>query len=277
MDTENVLPNADETAVAGEQPNTVDALANPDTGTESEKTEGEAEKAKPEKTEEQRELARRQRKIDRLVRQREELRAQLGRAPNAQDLRQAEIDGTNQATQDDSEHVSLSRAELQRLVKEEAAKLAPSIKQQEAEIEHRTGVIQSLAKTFGQEKFDALAADLDDMFGGLADANGRQKPATDAIFEADNPAAVIEFLTDPDNAERAESIGRMSGIQAGRAIAKVEAEIAAKKADGKPKASNAPRPVEALRGGGKTESTGPDPSNTKAWIRWRNEQERAGH
>ena len=271
MDTENVLPNADETAVAGEQPNTVDAPDQDAPKPDGENQEGEQ---KPEKTPEQREIDRMRRKIDRLVRQREELRA---RVPTPQDLRQSQIDGTNQSTQDDSEPVSLSRAELQRLVKEEAAKLAPSIKQQQAEIEHRTGVIQSLAKTFGQEKFDTLAADLDDMFGGLADANGRPKPATDAIFEADNPAAVIEFLTDPDNAERAESIGRMSGIQAGRAIAKVEAEIAAKKADGKPKASNAPRPVEALRGGGKTESTGPDPSNTKAWIRWRNEQERAGH
>ena len=275
MDPENVLPNAEAQAdaVAGEQPNPVDALAEPDAGTEGEKTEVEAKEAKPEKTEEQRELARRQRKIDRLVRQREELRAQLGRAPNAQDLRQASVDGTNRQEQDDSEPVSLSRAELQRLVKEEAAKLAPTIKQQQAEIEHRTGVIQSLAKSWGQEKFDTLAADLDDTFGGLADANGKPKPATDAIFEADDPAAVIEYLADPDNAERAEAIGRMGGIQAGRAIAKLEAEIAAKKADSKPKASNAPRPVEALRGAG-TANGAPDPRDVKAWIKHQNEQER---
>ena len=152
MDPENVLPNAEAQAdaVVGEQQNQADALADPN----AEKAEGEqseADKAKPEKTEEQRELARRQRKIDRLVRQREELRAQLGRAPNAQDLRQASVDGTNRQEQDDSEPVSLSRAELQRLVKEEAAKLAPTIKQQQAEIEHRTGVIQSLAKSWGGE------------------------------------------------------------------------------------------------------------------------------
>lgn len=274
MDPENVLPNAEAQAdaVVGEQQNQADALADPN----AEKAEGEqseADKAKPEKTPEQRQIDRQQRKIDRLVRQREELRAQIGRSPNAQDLRQAPIDGTNRQPQDDSEPVSLSRAELDRLIKQEAAKLAPTIKQQEAEIEHRTGVIQGLAKTWGQEKFATLAADLDDTFGGLADANGKPKPATDAIFEADDPAAVIEYLADPDNAERAEAIGRMGGIQAGRAIAKLEAEIAAKKADSKPKASNAPRPVEALRGAG-TANGAPDPRDVKAWIKHQNEQER---
>jgi hypothetical protein len=186
-------------------------------------------------------------------------------------LRQTPIDGTNRQPQDDSEPVSLSRAELDRLIKQEAAKLAPTIKQQEAEIEHRTGVIQGLAKTWGQEKFDTLASELDETFGGLADANGKPKPATDAIFEADDPAAVIEYLTDPDNAERAEAIGRMSAIQAGRAIAKLEAEIAAKRADSKPRASKAPAPVESLRAsGGKTDDRAP--TDPKAYMKWANER-----
>lgn len=272
MTTETVLPDAEAQAdaVAGEQQTQADALAEPN----AEKAEGEqseADKAKPEKTPEQRQIDRQQRKIDRLVRQREELRAQIGRSPNAQDLRQAPIDGTNRQPQDDSEPVSLSRAELDRLIKLEAAKLAPTIKQQEAEIEHRTGVIQGLAKTWGQEKFDTLASELDETFGGLADANGKPKPATDAIFEADDPAAVIEYLTDPDNAERAEAIGRMSAIQAGRAIAKLEAEIAAKRADSKPRASNAPAPVESIRAsGGKTDDRAP--TDPKAYMKWANER-----
>jgi hypothetical protein len=273
--SETVLPTAEAPAAdatAGEQQNQAEALAS-STSEQGEAQGDEAKEAKPEKTPEQREVERLRRKIDRLVRQREELRA---RVPEPQELRQQNIDGINRQPQDDSEPLSLSRAELQRLVNEEAKKLAPTIKQQQAEIEHRKGVIQTLAKTWGQEKFDTLAADLDDTFGGLADANGRPKPATDAIFEADDPAAVIEFLTDPDNAETAESIARMNDRQAGRAIAKLEAQIAAKKATGKPQASKAPAPLEALLGAGKSESAGPDPSDTKAWIRWRNEQERKG-
>ena len=100
------------------------------------------------------------------------------------------------------------------------------------------------------------------------------KPATDAIFEADDPKAVIEFLTDPDNADEAERIARLSPLQAGKAIAKLEVKLAEDKAKAKPKASNAPRPIEAVRGGGVPKGM-PDPSNTKAYIAWANAQERA--
>ena len=239
---------------------------------EVEETKDEAkEETKPEKTPEQREIDRMRRKIDRLVRQREEARAQInsGRVP------ESPIDDTNRTTQDDSETLSLSRAELQRMVKEEAARLAPVVKEQQAEIEHRQSVMQSLAKTWGQEKFDTLAADLDDVFGGLADRSGKPKPATDAIIEADDPAALIEYLADPEHADEAEVIARMNDRQAGRAIAKLEDKLAAAKAEAKPKASKAPAPLEATRGTGNS-SGPPDPKDTKAWVKWANEQERKG-
>ena len=52
MDPENVLPNAEAQAeaVAGEQQNQADALADPAADDGGEKTEGEAKEAKPEKT-----------------------------------------------------------------------------------------------------------------------------------------------------------------------------------------------------------------------------------
>lgn len=272
IDQETALPA--DAIQATEASGQHDTAAPTETSTEGENADAGKAEEKPQKSPEERERQRMQRGIDRKTRQAAEAKAEAAQLRAELDrLRAGSIDGTNRQPQDDSEPVSLSRAELARLVKEEAAKLAPTIKQQEAEIEHRTGVIQSLAKTWGQEKFDTLAAELDDTFGGLADASGRPKPATDAIFEADDPAAVIEFLADPENADRAEAIGRMGPTQAGRAIAKLEAEIAAKKADSKPRASNAPRPVEALRGAGTTNGA-PDPRNVKAWIKYQNEQER---
>jgi hypothetical protein len=228
------------------------------------------EEAKPEKTPEQREIDRMRRKIDRLVRQREELRAQ-----NNGRLQETPIGDTNRQPQDDSDTLSLSRAELQQMVKDEAARLAPVVREQQAEIEHRQSVVKSLASTWGQEKFDALASDLDDVFGGLADRSGKPKPATDAIFEADDPAALIEYLADPDHADEAEVIARMGDRQAGRAIAKLEAKLSAAKSEAKPKASKAPAPLEATRGTGTT-SGAPDPRDTKAWVKWANEQERKG-
>lgn len=232
-----------------------------------ETTEAAKEEAKPEKTPEQREIERSRRKIDRLVRQREELRAQLnGR------LQESPIDDTNRTTQDDSETLSLSRAELQRLVKEEASRLAPVVKEQQAEIEHRQSVMQSLAKTWGQERFDELASDLDEVFSGLADRSGKPKPATDAILEADEPAAVIEYLANPDHADEAEVISRMGPIQAGRAIAKLEAKLQAARAEAKPKKSSAPAPIEASRGQG-TAPSGYHPNMTDAqYAAWRKSQ-----
>ena len=237
MKTETVLPVATPVAEAGEQTES----AAPEQQTEAQveaKPEGEA---KPEKTPEQREIERMRRKIDRLVRQREELRA---RVPG--DLRERPIGGTNEEPQGDSDQLTLSRAQIQELIKAEAARLAPKLNEERAVIEHRQKVVSNLAKSWGQEKFDSLAAELEDTFGGLADARGQPKPATDAIFEAGDPKAVIEYLTDPEHSEEAEAIGRMNAVKAGMAIARIESRLKTSK----PQASNAPKPLEAVRGQG---------------------------
>jgi len=232
-----------------------------DSGDEADKSE-----KKAEKTAEQREIERLRRGIDRKTRQLAEARAHLGAARQVQPQRQAA---------DDNEPLTLSRAELQQMVTDEAQRLAPTLRSQQAETERRQGVIQSLAKSWGQERFDQVASDLDEAFDGLADSNGRPKPAIEAVFESDNPARVIEYLADPENADEAERIARMSAAQAGRAIARLEDKLSAQAAKDKPQHSKAKPPIEPIRGQGGV-ATAPDPSDTKAWIRWRNEQERKG-
>ena len=122
------------------------------------------------------------------------------------------------------------------------------MQQQQAEIEHRRSVVQRLATEFG-DRFDAVAADLDDALGGLAD-NGQPKPVAAAIFESDDPRSLIEYLADPDNADEAANLGRMGAVQAGRAIARLESKLAAAKAQAKPQPSKAPAPIEPIRGQG---------------------------
>jgi hypothetical protein len=178
----------------------------------------------------------------------------------------------NQSEQDDSEPLSLSRQELERLVQEEARKLAPVLKDQETVEEQRRKVAAGLAEKWGQEGFLERSQNLDAAFGGLVTANKQLKPAVEAIFEADDVGAVIEYLADPDNATEAEAIARMGPIQAGKAIAKLEYKLQAKKATDKPQPSKAAPPIETERGQG-TINRAPDPSNTKAWIAWMNEQE----
>lgn len=239
--------------------------------------EGKDDKPKPEKTPEERERARMQRGIDRRTRQLAETRAQM------QQLQQQLASLTNKPNQNDnhttsqgdSEPLTLTREQLAEMVKAEAQKLAPSLNEQNAAVEKRKSVVQSLATTWGQERFDELSSDLDDAFGGLTDSSGRPKPAIEAVFEADNPAPLIEYLADPDNSDEAEAISRMSPVQAGKAIARLEDKLKGAKAKDKPQPSKLPPPIDPPRGKGGA-SVAPDPSDTKAWIRYRNEQERKG-
>lgn len=275
MTTENALPQGDNAAAgANNDDNTAADHENEhgdagDAGNSTGAAEGEGNAAsaeqQKEKTAEQRELARLRRRVDNLTRQKYELRAAATPAQQQQ----------QHADENDDEPVSMTRAELQRHIAEQAKQLAPALTQQQAVVDRRQGVVASLAKEWGTEKFNTLASDLDDVFDGLADRSGAPKPATDAIFESDNPKGLIEYLTDPDNVEEAERIATMSPIQAGRAIARIEDKIAAAGKAGKPKPSNAAAPLEAPRNSvGKTSSM-PDPSNTKAYIAWANAQEQA--
>ncbi|HOV56820.1 MAG TPA: hypothetical protein PLN91_02995 [Rhodanobacteraceae bacterium] len=265
---ETTKPEADQPAqTEGEQ-----AKAEGEEGAEKAGQEGEK-PPKKEKTAEEKEIARLRRRVDNLTR-----RLYQSGANQPQDLQSGPIERTNQNQQADSEELRLSRAELQKLVDQRARELAPTLKQQTDEIEHRRTVVEKLSQSWGQEKFDQLASDLDDAFGGLADRSGKPKPATDAIFEAEDPAALIEYLADPEHSVEAEAIARMSPVQAGRAVAKLELKLAEErakqKAEAKPKRSNAPAPVETGKAGGASNGM-PDPSNTKAWIAWRNAQEGA--
>jgi len=185
-------------------------------------------------------------------------------------LQYTQTSGNNQPAQDDSELLSLSRQDLERLVQDEARKLAPVLKDQETVIEQRRRVAEGLAKEWGQDGFNARAQDLDAAFNGLTTADKSPKPAVDAIFEAEKPAAIIEYLTDPDNASEAEAISRMSAVQAGRAIARLEMKLSAKVPD-KPQPSKAPAPIENERGQGKIVSD-PSQMSDKEFILWRKRQ-----
>lgn len=257
MTTENALPTATEAtagtqqAEASAETKALNAAIDSAEGENQDNTEAAADKPKEEaapkkeKTQEEREIARLRRRVDNLTRR---LYEGKSRGDERQLTPQA-IEDDNRTQQRDNEPLSLSRQELQELIDKEARKLAPTIKQQEAEIEHRRSVVTKLATDLGKEKFDALASDLDDALDGLT-ANGRPTPAADAIFGSEDPRALIEYLADPDNADEAEAIGRMSAVQAGRAIARLDTKLASKKAQAKPQPSKAPPPIEDIRGQG---------------------------
>lgn len=206
-----------------------------------EKTEKTDDEPKPPKTPEQREIDRLRKAVDRKTRQREEARAEANQLRER--LTSFQMPAQN-GDASDSDTVSLTRSQLAEIVKNEAQRLAPALGDQHREYERRQSVIKSLAQTWGQEKFDEVASELDEAFGGLRDSSGRPKAAVEAVFESDAPAKIIEWLADPENLEEAERISKLSAVQAGRAIARLEAKLA-----DKPKPSKLPAPIEPMKGG----------------------------
>jgi hypothetical protein len=275
LDQETALPT-DGNVAAGEQAQTPAAAVTEQPGAQVEGQEpsaadgeqtAEQKEAKKEKSPEQREIERLRRRVDNLTRQKYTLAAQLPQG-QAQPQQQQNTPASN------DEPVTLSRAELQKLIAEQAQQLAPAVTEQRAVMEHRQAVVNKLAKDWGEQEFNAKAMDLDLAVGGLKDAQDRPKPVTDAIFEADDPKALIEYLIDPDNAAEAERLASLPALRVGREIARIEAKLELAKKEAKPQASKAARPIEAVKGGG-VPSGMPDPSNTKAYIAWANAQDRA--
>ena len=258
MTIETVLPEAPFVdAVADGQPEHADQS--------EEVTKPEGEEAKPaddqpkkEKTHEEREIARLRRRVDNLTRQKYELQARP--------LREPENQGDNRQQQADSDALSLSRAELRELVEKEARRLAPTISKQDAEIEHRSGSMKGLVKELGAERFQELTDDLAAVFDG-----GKQM----AILEADNPRALLEYLTDPENADEADRIAGMSDSRAGRALFGIEAKLKAAADKAKPVPSKAGAPLEPLRSEAAAPNGMPDPKNVSAYIAWANKRDAA--
>ena len=283
MSTETALPQSEQVVAeagaeekilpAGEQvetpPEELDADGNP-------KPKAAEPPPKKEKTPEEREIARLRRRVDNLTRQKYEL---AGRSEPVGDLHHSPK-GDSLLAPDADEPVTLSRAEIAKLIAEQAKPLAQQLATQRSEIEHRAGIVEKLAKSWGEEKFDSLAADLDAAFGGLKFSNGADRPAAAQIFHADDPGAVIEYLADPDNQAEASRLSGMGEAAAIRTISRLEAKLQAEKMAraeaAKPKPSKAAAPLEGDRASGQLASA-PDPSNTREWIRWKNEQERRGH
>jgi hypothetical protein len=198
--------------------------------------------AKPEKTPEQREIERLRRGIDRKTRQLAETRARLDSG-----LTQQPMQDHNRQQVGDSETVSLSRADAQRLIEQEAAKLAPTIASKQAQDEQARSSATALRKELGDE-FEELTDELSMVFSA---------PRQLDVLRAKNPAELVRYLTNEDNADEAAAIARMSHFEAGYALAelglKLKAERAAREA--KPQPSKIPPPLEAVRGSGPVTKT----------------------
>jgi hypothetical protein len=247
---------ADVAAVAGDSQQTDDVsrgtLPDPEVKTQENQelnddgTPKEAAKAteKTEKTEAERERARMQRGIDRKTRQAAEARAQAEqlRRENEELRRQLTprpIGVNSQSESDDSDRLTFTKAEAAKFIEEEARKLAPTIAKQLTTEEQIRSAAQSLKQELGEEEFDELTDELGDVLPAEKQL---------ALLSSKNPAQLVRYLADPDNAVEAKSIAAMSDFQAGMAIAAIEAKLAAKPL--KPEVSKAAEPLRPVKQSG---------------------------
>lgn len=222
----------------------------------TEGSEGDGDKPKPELTAEQKEIYALKRRIGRLTNQKAQAEAQieLTRKETAERARAAETPEGAEAEKPPQ------------LTDEEVDKRARALSAQREEQRTLTENVEKTIKAGRKafKDFDAKTAVVDEEIGGFADAHGRLRPLTAAIFDADQPHELISYLA--EHPEEAAELAEMPPIRQIRRIAQIEIEMGK---TSKPKPSGAPKPITPVKGSGGG-SDEPDPKDSKAWIAWRN-------
>lgn len=185
-------------------------------------------------TEEQR-IQRLERALERNKRDKREARdrAKQLEAQIAQ-LTKPAIGDNNGGEDDDSEPLSLSKAELRRLIDERANEIAPTIAQKQSMEQRIHSAAVAAKEALGEDDFDEIASEL----GELLPADKQLK-----LLEADKPADLMRHLA--ENPQKARSLSGMTEFQFGVAIAKLQTEIAAKPRT--PEVSKAAEPLRPVR------------------------------
>ncbi len=215
-----------------------DQERDPETGGEVEKTDPVEEEAK-EAEKLRKKLEKQEKRINLLWAQRQEARERARQLE--QRLQPSAISDTNQSDAEDSDRLSLSRAELQQMIEREAKRLAPSLKEQQEAIESRQKVAQSLLTELGPDKYEELTDDLADLLPPDAQL---------LVLETDSPRALIEYLTDPENESQTKALGKLPPHQQGLKLGLLAAQLKAKRSRDKPLPSKAPAPIEPVKSQG---------------------------
>ncbi len=116
------------------------------------------------------------------------------------------------------------------------------------------------------ENFDDLTNSFVDAVGPLMDSNRQMLPFVEAIVESDIAAKLIAYLGEHD--DEAANLATLSKTNQIKRVALLEEKLKHSKSS----QSAAPKPLEPVKTSGTGQ--GPDPSDTEAWIRWRNKTQK---
>jgi hypothetical protein len=216
--------------------------------------------AKPTETTEERERIRLERALERNKREKREARAELHRLREENARLTKPIAPVNNEGADDSEPLSLSRAQLDALIDQRANEIAPTIAQQRATEQQIHEAAIAVREALGEDDFEDLTSDI----GNVFPANKQL-----ALLQAEKPAELIRYLADPENSKEARQLSGMPDFQFGIAVARLQDKIAAKPA--KPEASKAPEPLSNIRQSAPANDPAPkDSDSMETWIKKEN-------
>lgn len=263
MTTETIAaPGAAASTAAPESLATEQGLATPD-GTTTKPAGGEQDPA----TDHERTVKKLTRRVDNVTRARYEAEARAQQATERaerlerqlQEQRQSQNqpNGPTQGQQEQQERSTALRPEdIEQRVEQRAAEVA-TVREAAA---RANKVFEAGVKEFGADAFKSSIAVVQEEAGPLYQRNGMPTALGEAITDSDNPAALLQHLG--QNPEIAEELKGLSAAQLGRRIARIEASMSAAK---EPKASNAPKPLTAVKGGGATGDPSPSSPDYMAW------------
>jgi hypothetical protein len=196
------------------------------------------------------------------ARQRQSLadaRAKLAHAQQ-QALTREQTQAYNRPQAGDGETLSIPSAHLERIVAEKAKELAPQFAQKDAEESSRRTAAESMVEKIGHERFAELTADLAEILPGELQLH---------LLDTKAPAALLEYLADPDHESEARAIARMNPFKAGAAMTELAIRLSAVKA---PQPSSAAPALEPVKGRGGSVEKDPSTMTDKQFAEWRRSQ-----
>lgn len=142
-----------------------------------------------------------------------------------------------------------------------ARQMAEFIRTQER-VQDRVKSVMTAGKAL--EGFDEACNAVNDELPFYA-PNGAPTPFLGVVMECESPAMVLHHLG--RNPDLAEELSRLTPTQQARRLDRLESELNKKP---EPKASNAPKPIEPLKGTGGGSNKDPSDMSFKEFVAWRN-------
>lgn len=248
MEQETLVPPVAETQNPATEPTETPEVVTPETETQTEQ--------EPKAEDADRTVKRLERRIDRLTAARYQTAAEAAQARKEAEELKARL---AQYEQQEPQQETLTPEKVLPI----ARQMAEYLRTQER-VQDRVQQVMKAGKAL--DGFDAACNAVNEELPFYSQ-NGAPTPFLGVVMECESPAVVLHHLG--RNPDLAEELARLTPTQQARRLDRLEAELNRKP---EPKASNAPKPIEPLRGTGGGANKDPAQMSDAEFAKWRRAQ-----